>query len=200
MPKPNKRPEIIIACQELLQEEGYQSLNMLAVAEKCEIAVSGLYYHFKNKDDLIKETIISYKNTFQSILTEIEREKDARKCLERLIDVYYLVLEPNNNKVCICVSLMNEFNTLPRPIIEELKSFCDLQVEWIVKVFQKTNPISQSEAAMLVAAFQNFMATARLRENSKYFKVLSYSLLENFLISHEKTGISSARRYYDGTR
>ena len=144
-------------------------------------------------------TIVSYRNTFSEILKEIEKQKSPRKCLEGLIEAYSLVLEPNNKRVCLCVSLIGEKNTLPESIQEELKKFVQLQVDWVVKIFQDNNPITESEAKMIIASLQGSMDLARLENGSKTFKSLAYSLLENFLISHKKTGISRVKKPYNGT-
>ena len=193
------RDQIIIVCRELVQEKGYESLNLSDIAKRLNLRRQSLYHHFENKETMVIATIVSYRNTFSEILKQIEKQKIPRKCLEGLIDAYSLVLEPNNKRVCLCVSLIGEKNTLPKSIQEELKKFVQLQVDWVVKIFQDDNPITDSEAKMIIASLQGSMDLARLENGSKTFKSLAYSLLENFLISHEKTGMSRIKKPYNGT-
>ena len=195
----SKREQMIIVCRELVQEKGYESLNLSDIAKRLNLRRQSLYHHFENKEKMEIATIVSYRNTFSEILKEIEKQKSPRKCLEGLIEAYSLVLEPNNKRVCLCVSLIGEKNTLPESIQEELKKFVQLQVDWVVKIFQDNNPITESEAKMIIASLQGSMDLARLENGSKTFKSLAYSLLENFLISHKKTGISRVKKPYNGT-
>jgi len=53
------KEEILKACREMVSENGLSEISMRAVARRCHIALSTLYYYFSDKDDLVLETIES---------------------------------------------------------------------------------------------------------------------------------------------
>ncbi|MGB5593573.1 MAG: TetR/AcrR family transcriptional regulator [Crocosphaera sp.] len=185
------KEKILKTCKDLIQTKGYHSLTINEIAKLIETSPSNIYHHFGNKENLVKETIIKYQEYFSQILTKIEQEQQTlRGRLEELIKSYAELLEPDNQKICLCITLIIEINTLPASIIKELNNFIDLQVDWITKIFQQENSISNSEAAMIVSALEGFIAIARLKGGSQYFKSLAYSLIENFLIAHQKSSLN----------
>ncbi len=46
------------AAYDLFLEQGYSATSMRQIAEKAEIALSGIYNHFKSKDEIFQELII----------------------------------------------------------------------------------------------------------------------------------------------
>jgi TetR/AcrR family transcriptional repressor of nem operon len=188
------KEQILTSCKDLIQTKSYHCFTISEIAQLIETSPSNIYHHFKSKENLVRETVIKYKEDFSTILTQIEQQQPTlRGRLEGLINGYASVLDPDNQRICLCMSLMIEINYLPSSIIEELNNFFDLQVDWIIKIFQAENPISNSEAAMLVSALEGFIAIARMKGGSKYFKSLAYSLLENFLIAHKKSSLTQEK-------
>ncbi|MEL4895201.1 TetR/AcrR family transcriptional regulator [Crocosphaera sp. Alani8] len=194
----NKREQIIVICRELVQEKGYQTLTMSEIAKKLKIKAPSIYHYFSSKEQMVKAAIISYRDTFQLILEKLEKQSETKKCLEGLINAYSLILKSNGKSICLYASLMAEVNTLPDSIIQELNDFFDLQVNWIVKIFQNNNPISKSEAIMIIATLKGSMDVARLKGDSKYFKSSAYTLLNNFIISPEKLKTPTKKGIFNG--
>ncbi|MGK7881112.1 MAG: TetR/AcrR family transcriptional regulator [Crocosphaera sp.] len=188
----NTREQILETCKDLIQIKGYHSFTINEIAELLDISSSNVYHHFKNKENLVMATVIQYRNNFELILNEIEQESTSlRSCLEGLINIYSKVLEPDNKKICLCMTLMVELNTLPEPIVEELKQFFYLQVKWIIKNIQQHKleiTILNHEIEMLVSSLEGIITVARMNGGSVYFKNLAYSLLDNFLVAHQAKG------------
>ncbi len=186
------REQILETCKDLIQTKGYHAFTINEIAQLLEISSSNVYHHFKNKENLVMVTVIQYRQNVELVLNEIEQESTSlRSCLEGLINLYSKVLEPDNKKICLCMTLMVELNTLPESIIEQLKQFFDLQVNWIIKNIQQHKPeitILNHEIEMLVSSLEGIIAVARMKGGSVYFKNLAYSLLDNFLVAHEAKG------------
>ncbi|MDJ0583006.1 TetR/AcrR family transcriptional regulator [Crocosphaera sp.] len=186
------RQKILETCKDLIQTKGYHGFTINEIAELLDISSSTVYHHFKNKENLVMATVIQYRNNFELILNEIEQESTSlRSCLEGLINIYSKVLEPDNKKICLCMTLIVEINTLPESIIEELKQFFYLQVKWIIKNIQQHKSeitILNHEIEMLVSSLEGIIAVARMNGGSVYFKSLAYSLLDNFLVAHQAKG------------
>lgn len=184
------REKIIEVCKDLIQTKGYHSFSLGEVKKLAGTSHGNLYHHFSSKEKLVKETIIKYREDVSAILTHINLEQSSlRGCLEGLINVYAEVLEPDNTKICLCMALMVELNTLPPSIIEELNQFFDLQVNWIIHLFSEYEPetnVLNHEIEMLVSGLEGIIAVARMKGGSEYFKNLAYSLLDNFMTAQAR--------------
>lgn len=58
------KEEILGACKAIVSEKGLRSLNMRAVAKRCNIALGSVYNYFSSKDDLI---IAAVESVWESI-------------------------------------------------------------------------------------------------------------------------------------
>ncbi|MDD3409947.1 MAG: TetR/AcrR family transcriptional regulator [Eubacteriales bacterium] len=58
------REEILLACRELVSENGLSALNMRAVAQRCGVALGSLYNYFPSKSDL---TLAAIESVWQDI-------------------------------------------------------------------------------------------------------------------------------------
>ena len=193
MTESEKAEQILENCKDLIQAKGYHRFSLTEIAQLAGTSTGNLYHHFKSKSNLVRETIIKYKEDFSTILTQIEQDESSlRGRLESLINNAAKVLEPDNTKICLCMMLMIEINTLPPSIIEELNKFFDLQVDWIIKIFsqdENTSTLLNYEAQMIITSLEGTIAVARMKGGSQYFKNVAYSLLDNFMIAHQKVGI-----------
>lgn len=53
------RENILMKSKEMVAEHGLQSINMRAVAEKCDVAIGSVYNYFPSKNDLLIATVAS---------------------------------------------------------------------------------------------------------------------------------------------
>lgn len=63
------RRRILDAAVEIAGERGYEGTSIAAVSAKCGLPASSIYWHFKNKDDLIAAVI---EGSFDAWLNEVE--------------------------------------------------------------------------------------------------------------------------------
>ncbi|NNN30669.1 TetR family transcriptional regulator [Streptomyces sp. S3(2020)] len=63
------RLRILDAAVEIAGERGYEGTSIAAVSAKCGLPASSIYWHFKDKDDLIAAVI---ERSFESWLTAVE--------------------------------------------------------------------------------------------------------------------------------
>ncbi len=52
-----KKVEIMKVATDLLMTNSYANVNMSTIAEACGITKAGIYYHFRNKEELIRECL-----------------------------------------------------------------------------------------------------------------------------------------------
>jgi AcrR family transcriptional regulator len=75
------RERILAAATEISAERGYEGTSIALVSEKCGLPASSIYWHFKNKDDLIAAVI---ERSFSSWLTAWQ-VPDEGAPLDRLV-------------------------------------------------------------------------------------------------------------------
>ncbi|MFD8816916.1 TetR/AcrR family transcriptional regulator [Streptomyces sp. NPDC059627] len=76
------RQRILDATVEIAGERGYDGTSIAAVSAKCGLPASSIYWHFKDKDDLIAAVI---ERSFETWLTAVELPgEDAGTPLERV--------------------------------------------------------------------------------------------------------------------
>lgn len=67
------RQRILDATVEIAGERGYEGTSIAAVSAKCGLPASSIYWHFKDKDDLIAAVI---ERSFETWLTAVELPDD----------------------------------------------------------------------------------------------------------------------------
>src|SRR5262245_16789356 len=76
------RERILDAATEIAAERGYEGTSIAAVSAKCGLPASSIYWHFKDKDDLIAAVI---ERSFEAWLTAVELPgEEAGTPLERV--------------------------------------------------------------------------------------------------------------------
>ncbi|WP_189261820.1 TetR/AcrR family transcriptional regulator [Streptomyces fuscichromogenes] len=77
------RQRILDATVEIAGERGYDGTSIAAVSAKCGLPASSIYWHFKDKDDLIAAVI---ERSFETWLTTVELPgADVGTPLERVV-------------------------------------------------------------------------------------------------------------------
>jgi AcrR family transcriptional regulator len=77
------RRRILDAAVEIAGERGYEGTSIAAVSAKCGLPASSIYWHFKDKDDLIAAVI---ERSFETWLTAVELPgEDSGTSLERVL-------------------------------------------------------------------------------------------------------------------
>ncbi|WP_329331344.1 TetR/AcrR family transcriptional regulator [Streptomyces sp. NBC_00663] len=76
------RQRILDAAVEIAGERGYEGTSIAAVSAKCGLPASSIYWHFKDKDDLIAAVI---ERSFETWLTAVELpDEETGTPLERV--------------------------------------------------------------------------------------------------------------------
>jgi AcrR family transcriptional regulator len=95
------RAKILEAARELFAEHGYEAVTMRKIAEQIEYTATAIYFHFADKEALIREIIAQ---DFQSFAQQFRRARDIADPLRRLlamaeIFVNYAVTHPNHYRL-----------------------------------------------------------------------------------------------------
>tara|TARA_R110002110_G_scaffold389653_2_gene602051 strand:+ start:200 stop:838 length:639 start_codon:yes stop_codon:yes gene_type:complete len=66
MAKTNNRSRILNTCRELMNAEGAQGVGTTRLCEALEISPGNLYYHFKNKEEIVRALFDSLQTDFKT--------------------------------------------------------------------------------------------------------------------------------------
>ncbi len=66
----DKKDEILTAATELFKKYGFEKVTLTDIAGDCGLKKSGLYYYFKNKEEIVEKMIVKEINTIKTTLTE----------------------------------------------------------------------------------------------------------------------------------
>jgi len=86
MPAPEIREKILAKASQLFASKGYDAVSMRHVATEAGMTQANLYYHFKDKEDLIRSSLAYvFSGKAQTFETIMQEECDPEKRLERAI-------------------------------------------------------------------------------------------------------------------
>ena len=69
----------------LFVSHGYHGISMREIAEAVGVSKAGLYYHFKDKEDLFLAILAANLDAIQRIVQESRQERTTRKRIERMV-------------------------------------------------------------------------------------------------------------------
>ena len=98
MPKQSKKDDILAAAKQLFSEKGYDATGMEEVALLSGVPKSLIYYHFKNKEDLLNNIIAAFLAEYERILQD-----DSERGIDK-IGRYIQFLEKNKDSARILMT------------------------------------------------------------------------------------------------
>jgi len=118
MSKQNKRGLILDTAKRLFAEKGYDATGMEEIASVSCVPKSLIYYHFKNKEDLLNTIITDLFGEYERILKD-ETERGIDK-------IAWYIQFAKENKYCIKILLVESLkqtgnNTIIFKTVETLK-------------------------------------------------------------------------------
>lgn len=99
----NTRQLILDAAARIFAEYGYTRTRLGDIADSLDIHLTGLYYYYDNKEELVSDIICHVPGrtavALQSALDEIPDDADSREKISRAIDVYLEHILQDDNYV-----------------------------------------------------------------------------------------------------
>lgn len=131
----DNRTRLEDTAQEHVQRHGLKGLSFRTLAGEVGIKSSSVHYYFPEKADLAQALIERYTKSLSQSLSEISsREKNLRGNLEAFIDIFESVA--SQNKVCLCVMMAAELESLSEKNKVALQAFFNFMEEWLVSRFE----------------------------------------------------------------
>ncbi len=139
------RAKILEAARELFAEQGYEQVTMRRIAERIEYSPTAIYFHFKDKEALLRELCDEDFAALASQLVQIASERDPIERLRRIGKAYvrFALAHPNQYRFMFMT---------PKPPLDPADS-----------AIERGNP-EQDAYAFLKATVSEAIQTNRLRE------------------------------------
>ncbi len=99
-----KLSSILKAASEIIARHGFEGASIRQVAAKAGIGLSGIYYYFKSKDELL---FAIQENTFSTLAESLEKRLEAvstaRERLKAVLDNHFHFFLNNMDDLKVCV-------------------------------------------------------------------------------------------------
>jgi len=148
-----KLNKVLTVSSTLFAEKGYDRASIRDVSRAARMSLSGLYYYFNSKEELLY--LIQYR-TFESLCTRlreiIDRDEEPEVCLQAMIRMHFDYFIRNMNDLLICSrdieSLEGEFF---RTVAEKRKEYFDLTQSIFDRILETADgePAADSRLAAL---------------------------------------------------
>lgn len=94
---------------------GYQGTSIERIARHAGVTKGALYYHFRDKEDLLFEAVSERVGEFEHhVLAEISPSADALASLKRVIDACFFHATVSNHRRFIITLMIEALDTNPR--------------------------------------------------------------------------------------
>ncbi len=167
----DNRTRLIDAAQNAVQRSGLKGLSFRTLADEIGIKSSSVHYYFPEKADLAQALIERYTTSLFKSLSEIStREPNLRGKVEAFIAIFENV--GSQNKVCLCVMMAAELESLSDKNKLALQSFFDDMELWLVSLFEafpselKSSLSSAELARTMMSGLEGALLVDRVAGNS----------------------------------
>jgi TetR/AcrR family transcriptional repressor of nem operon len=165
---------ILTEARRIAQAHGYNGMNFRALADRVGIKPASIYHHFASKADLGAAVARQYWEDAAANLEAIgDEEEDPKAALRRYPEVFRRSLE-NENRLCLGSFMAAEHDDLPEPVMQEVRTFTDVNVAWLARMLVAAGIVDTEDAAeprarAIVASIAGAQLMARSRSDIGVF-------------------------------
>ena len=174
------REAILTAARWRAQAHGYGGLNFRDLADEVGIKAASIYHYFPSKADLGTAVAKRYwQDAAASLETMSAQAAGPVDALRQYPLVFRKSLE-SDNRICLCSFMSAEHDDLPDAVKEEVRTFADVNVAWLVKVLRAGRIVAPATCAERARAIYAAVAGAQLMARSRADISLFDALIESY--------------------
>jgi len=161
-----------------VQRGGIYAVTMRELGKAVGIKSSSVMYHFENKDGLLREITMDYRDEFFTMLAEVEIKKtDLRQKLFALLDIFKDAL--GERKYCLFGMMAAEVQYLDKPTRKIVESFFDRLASWIEKQIKESHhqalkKHAVSHARMLISGLEGALLLDKATGSQKNLDAMKH--------------------------
>ncbi|WP_082232796.1 TetR/AcrR family transcriptional regulator [Halobacillus massiliensis] len=153
MKKSKKKEDIINTAQNLFYQHGFHAIGIKNILEQAGVATMTMYYHFKSKEELIKEILLQREDKyFQLLEARIHKEKGIEHYIYSLIEAHLEWMEKEGYNGCLFLRAKQEYEGVNEEIAslsKEHKTRLIHKIEQDLTLFGSPKPLSVQLAVVL---------------------------------------------------
>ncbi len=174
---------ILKAASEVIADDGFEGASVRKVAAKAGIGLSGIYYYFKSKDEML---FALQENTFSSLVESLEeRLKQAHSPADKLkavIDNHLQFFSQQMDDLKVCSHEIESLSgTYYNEILKIRRDYYRLVRDVIIENIPRSGCIDANLAALFLFGSLNWMYMWYDRKRNPDLEGLSNQLLKIFL-------------------
>lgn len=183
----NAREDIMAAAKSVAQARGYAGLNYRDLAKLVGIKAASIYYYFPSKAELAEAVAKRYWEDAKAHLDALSQKLKPLEALRHYPETFRWALE-DENRICLASFMSAQFDDLPEPVKVEVRTFADVNIEWLKKTLIAAKVASVKEADKRARAIYSGIVGAQLVARSRGDITLYDSLID----SYRSTGLMPA--------
>lgn len=198
----NTKEKIMDVALHMFSERGYEAVSIRDICGEVGIKESTLYYHFKNKKDILDSLISKFKDHINGLLSHIDEipQGDSKKSLKKsdvadskIMDTYMMdsyLFDPFCNLMIRLMMIEQFHNEEIRALYEKtlftdpyeiyLNVFRRLSIQGTVPADQAENIVRQYHAYMTMLTFKYLLNGELTEERKKAYAKEVHALMSGF--------------------
>lgn len=160
---------VMDVAQALIQQRGYAGFSFDDVATVVGIRKPSVHYHFRTKAELVAATTSRYTERFESALAAIDITRDLPLTRLKAYVELFGATYAQGGRLCVCGMLGAEADGLPAEVVDAVKAFFALNLQWLTVTFRDaqregvlhTSPSSKALAELLLSTLEGAMVLGR---------------------------------------
>jgi AcrR family transcriptional regulator len=125
------RELILQEATRLFVKQGYNGISMREIAEACHMTKAALYYHFKDKEDLLRSIFTTYLDKLSRDFSETGSQTDSAR--SRLTNLVNEIFEQSPEKRAVLHLMFVELPHLDRNLQQEIGSLYHSQFQGTIE-------------------------------------------------------------------
>lgn len=168
---------LLDSAEHAARTRGFDGFSYADLAQDVGIRKASIHHHFPTKATLSAAIMQRYTLSLEKACEEIDaRHTTGAQRLSALVDTYHTALD-GGHSLCLCVSFSISRESLPSEVINEIKRFRQMMLQWITTAYDLGNSdgsISMvrdpaQEAAATLPLLEGAQLAARAEENPVLF-------------------------------
>lgn len=154
------------------RSKGFDGFSYADLAEAIGIRKASIHYHFPSKAALSEALMERYHTGVLSAFGQIDLMHPAAAARLEALIAFYREASNGGKTLCLCVSLIGSRESLNEEVMEKIRRFRRMVIDWIQTVFElaaEDRTISglsdpESEARAVLALLEGAHLAARMDE------------------------------------
>ena len=169
---------LLNSAERAARSRGFDGFSYADLAEDVGIRKASIHHHFPSKAALSVALMERYYADLEAACAEIDHDQTSGSGrLMALIERYYGALD-GGQSLCLCVSFSTSTVSLPRAVVDQMRRFRSMMLDWLTVTFalgKKDSTIEKvanpaMEAAATLPLLEGAQLAARAEENPQLFE------------------------------